>query len=225
MWRSVSSTHLIVILSLLHFVRAQTQDGAIAGTQTSKFAITGAVIGGVLLIIALLAVALYGMDRWLARRRAAKKRGSFTRLPKAEEPYRYLMPLPTTPATPSAKDYIYEPLYSSSSPLASPSIQSSSEGSAKPPSTLSLSSVEPSHFDPYASESLDMYSTRTDRVAPPPPASPSPMPRTMTSSSRSVQATIPVLFAPPRGATRPPPRSSGRTLSQATSITLVAIVR
>ncbi|KAF7324092.1 hypothetical protein MKEN_00631600 [Mycena kentingensis (nom. inval.)] len=102
-------------LPLLLALRATAQgsgtDAHIEGTETSKFAITGAVIGGILLLLSLVAVAIYGIDRWLSRRRAREAR--FAPLPtnpldgdveaKPHEPYRYLATTkPVTPTTPRA---------------------------------------------------------------------------------------------------------------------------
>ncbi|KAJ6483951.1 hypothetical protein C8R45DRAFT_999795 [Mycena sanguinolenta] len=103
---ATSSTFMLFVASsLLHSARAQSE-GTVSGGQDSKVAITGAVIGGVLLIIALLGIAVYGIERCIARRRAARTGGTFTPLPTTQskedsESYRYLM---SPPATPPAKN-------------------------------------------------------------------------------------------------------------------------
>ncbi|KAK7001497.1 hypothetical protein R3P38DRAFT_3368378 [Favolaschia claudopus] len=103
----------------------------IDGGQDSKVAITGVVIGGILVIIALLAVAIYAIDQYLYRRRlrapptktfpSTYTHGKFTRLPTEDDDYRYLIPLPPAAATLSIsptkananakKDYGHGPFY------------------------------------------------------------------------------------------------------------------
>ncbi|KAJ7225242.1 hypothetical protein B0H12DRAFT_1149391 [Mycena haematopus] len=186
-----STLSLFVVSSLLHSAVAQT-DATVDGSQNSKVAITGAIIGGarhdtcsgilttvpiysytvILLIIALVAVAVYGIERCIARRRAAKAGGMFTPFPTTQskedsEPYRYLM-LP--PPTPLAKNDSFHS-GQAASPLASPSILMSS----------TLSSVKPSaDFDPYANGPF--YPGPNERVPEPPV---SPVHQSMTPSLRT----------------------------------------
>nr|GAT46661.1 predicted protein [Mycena chlorophos] len=65
----------------------------IEGTSSSSFAMVGAVIGGILLLIALIALVGYGVGRWRSRRR--DKQARFAPLPtfdaeQAYEPHRHL---------------------------------------------------------------------------------------------------------------------------------------
>ncbi|KAF7376887.1 hypothetical protein MSAN_00106400 [Mycena sanguinolenta] len=173
-----STLRLIVASSLLHSAYAQTE-GTVSNGQNSKVAITGAVIGGVLLIIALLAVAVYGIERCIARRRAAKTGGTFTPLPTTQskedsEPYRYLM---SPPATPPAKNKQWT--------LTSPGGNNTTFTSG------------PVDFDPY-----DAYRGPVNGF---PSPRPSPMPQSPTPSLPNTESTV---FAPPeapssRQATRP----------------------
>ncbi|KAK6996898.1 hypothetical protein R3P38DRAFT_3068318, partial [Favolaschia claudopus] len=100
----------------------------IDGGQNSTVAITGVVIGGILVTIALLAVLIYAIDQYLYRRRLrappTKANPStyayrkFTRLPTDDDDYRYLVPLPPaaslsiSPTKANArKDYGHGPFY------------------------------------------------------------------------------------------------------------------
>ncbi|KAJ7187829.1 hypothetical protein C8R46DRAFT_1052738 [Mycena filopes] len=105
-----------LLLLVLALPMASGQDDTtthIDSAMNSKVAITGAIIGGVLLLLALIAVAVYCIERCIRRRRDAK----FTPVPtqSAEaEPYQYLSMPPRR-----AKDRgSYYP--ATSSPLASP---------------------------------------------------------------------------------------------------------
>ncbi|KAJ7762627.1 hypothetical protein B0H16DRAFT_1529429 [Mycena metata] len=107
--------------------------------QNSKVAITGAVIGGILLLIALIAIAVYGIERCLHRRRETK----FIPLPTQSsetEPYQYL----SLPKRTANKGQYYP---GPSSPLASPDALSSIYGGgASPAGSPGAQSVR---FDTY----------------------------------------------------------------------------
>ncbi|KAJ7140819.1 hypothetical protein C8R44DRAFT_974566 [Mycena epipterygia] len=117
---------LILLASL--FLPATAQDGEtpqIDGAQNSKVAITGAIIGCILVVLALIAVAVYCIERCLRRR---VKPASFTPLPtqSEEEPYRYLS-LP--PAARPTKSYRHGPYYpGATSPPTSPNARTSYGG-------------------------------------------------------------------------------------------------
>lgn len=158
-----SALVLCVVALSMHSARAQ--DGKATDIedkgQNSKIAITGAVIGGttirswyivsrvltmtlrrpgILLIIALLALAVYGIERCISRRRA-KKGPKFTPLPttsREDEPYRYLMPL---------KDYRHGPFYPGDPP-ASPNSRTTVSQPSSPAYSSKAQSVR--SFDPYA---------------------------------------------------------------------------
>ncbi|KAJ7849415.1 hypothetical protein B0H14DRAFT_2765632 [Mycena olivaceomarginata] len=120
-----SALVLCVVTVALSMHSARAQDGQATDIedkgQNSKIAITGVVIGGILFIIALLALAVYGIDRCMSRRRA-KKGPKFTPLPttsREDEPYRYLMPLKNyhrgpfypgdPPASPNSRTTVSQP--------------------------------------------------------------------------------------------------------------------
>ncbi|KAJ7289292.1 hypothetical protein C8J57DRAFT_1277243 [Mycena rebaudengoi] len=100
----------------------QTGPSHITNTENSRVAITGAVIGCILVVLALVAVAVYGIERWCARRRKARggtthNAVGYSQVIEREPGYRYLALLPP-PA--SAKRGPFYP-GSVSSPPASPS--------------------------------------------------------------------------------------------------------
>ncbi|KAJ7057606.1 hypothetical protein C8F01DRAFT_1150442 [Mycena amicta] len=157
---------LLVATSTLPLVVAQSTDDSdthIAGTQTSKFAITGAIIGGVLLLISFIAVGIYGIDRWLSRRRQA--RGRFAPLPTLEvsEPYRYLATVP----------YLHPPPRRGNHPPAKPTNPSLSTDGVSPsytpisPSPSLTPTPRRDSFDPYA-----IVYANAPTVIPPPLPSP-----------------------------------------------------
>ncbi|KAJ7354358.1 hypothetical protein DFH08DRAFT_933883 [Mycena albidolilacea] len=137
-----SAIVLCVVALSMHSARAQ--DGKASDIedkgQNSKIAITGVVIGGILFIIALLALAVYGIDRCMSRRRA-KKGPKFTPLPttsREDEPYRYLMPL---------KNSRHGPFYPGDPP-ASPNSRTTVSQPSSPAYSFRAQSVR--SFDPYA---------------------------------------------------------------------------
>ncbi|KAJ7034075.1 hypothetical protein C8F04DRAFT_1102973 [Mycena alexandri] len=194
----------------------------IDGAHNSKVAITGAIIGGILLLLALIAVAVYCIERCLHRRRETK----FTPLPTQStetEPYQYL----SLPKRTANKGQYYP---APSSPLASPDARSSRYGGASPARSPGAQSIR---FDTYGH---GPYYPGTSLASP--PASPnsarvsSPLSSPMTPSFRvgaDSQSTL-YLSSPttPKSATTSSstlqdaqPRSDSRTLSRATATTFV----
>ncbi|KAF7358027.1 hypothetical protein MVEN_00849800 [Mycena venus] len=175
----LSSPLILVVAYLLHSALAQQDQGSgapsIDGGQDSKVAITGAIIGGVLVVIALLAVGVYGIERCLSRRRAKTAHGRFAPLPTQaeDEPYRYLSLPPAT--RPANKDYGHGPFYPGSvpSPPVSPNTRrgTSEYGSAYSPArSPGARSVR---FDPYGHGPF-YPDSNAQRVSPlPSPLSPS----------------------------------------------------
>jgi len=213
------TTLILLVVSLLHSALAQ-DDGSphVDGASNSKVAVTGAIIGGVLVVIALLAVAVYGIERWMSRRRA--KTARFAPLPtfsEAEEaPYRYLS-LP--PATRPAKSYGHGPFYPGSalSPPASPNARTTSEyGGASPTRSPGAQSVR---FDTYGHGPF--YPGPEAQVSSP---RVSPLPSPMTPSFRQSQGTT--LVSSPETSTPASPFSlrndQPKTLWRATSTPLAA---
>ncbi|KAJ7885322.1 hypothetical protein B0H14DRAFT_3737293 [Mycena olivaceomarginata] len=137
-----SALILCVVALSMHSARAQDRKATDIEDkgQNSKIAITGVVIGGILFIIALLALAVYGIERCISRRRA-KKGPKFTPLPttsQEDEPYRYLIPL---------KDHRCGPFYPGDPP-ASPNSRTTVSQPSSPAYSSRAQSVR--SFDPYA---------------------------------------------------------------------------
>ncbi|KAF7304513.1 hypothetical protein HMN09_00853900 [Mycena chlorophos] len=106
---------LALISATSTLAAAQNPDGDdddgthIEGTSSSSFAMVGAVIGGILLLIALIALVGYGVGRWLSRRR--DKQARFAPLPTYDgdqiyEPYRPL----ATPRPPQGVPRLAAPI-------------------------------------------------------------------------------------------------------------------
>ncbi|KAJ6573481.1 hypothetical protein DFH09DRAFT_1277097 [Mycena vulgaris] len=226
------STLILLVVSFLPPAAAQT-DGTphIDGGQNSKVAITGAIIGVVLVVLSLIAVGVYCVERCLHRRKMAR----FTPLPVQSEvgPYQYLsLPPPTRPAKGSR--YGHGPYYpGSTSPPASPNARASSYGGGSPLPSPGAHSLR---FDPYGHGPYYPGSTAS------PPASPnaqtsspraSPLAQsfrqdsrsTLYSSSSSLISNDKSVTPQPSSASLRdvPPRANppSRTLSHATTVTLI----
>ncbi|KAJ7457880.1 hypothetical protein FB451DRAFT_1274484 [Mycena latifolia] len=230
---------VLVAMSLLSPTAAQTGTPHIDGAQNSKVAITGAIIGGVLIVLSLIAVAVYCIERCLHRRRNSTR---FTPLPTLDqseaEPYQYLsLPRPAMGGRSG-----HGPFYPGSvaSPPASPNSHMS-YGSGSP---LRSPGAQSLRFEPYGSgsplRSPGGQSVRSDlyghgpfypgTMAASPPASPNTPASFRTSLivepfRRNSQRTLDSL---PSNLSATPSSSSlrdgneSRTLSRATSTTLVS---
>ncbi|KAJ6603722.1 hypothetical protein B0H10DRAFT_2229770 [Mycena sp. CBHHK59/15] len=122
------SALMLFIAALLPSAMAQTSTPQIEDTQNSKVAITGAIIGGILVVLVLVGVAVYLIERACHRRR---KPTSFARLPthSEAEPYQYLS-LPPLSATKPLKGSPHYP--GTASPSESPNVQVSFYGGGSP---------------------------------------------------------------------------------------------
>ncbi|KAJ7723465.1 hypothetical protein DFH07DRAFT_278875 [Mycena maculata] len=144
------SASILFVASLLPAVSAQ-DDTQIDGAQNDKVAITGAIIGAVLVVLALVAVGVYGIERCLSRRRAksARSRTKFTPLPTQleGEPHQYLSTLPPAIRLPkNGRDSHYS--VTTSSPL-SPNARGSSYGRVASDSPARSPGAQSVQFDPY----------------------------------------------------------------------------
>ncbi|KAJ7614922.1 hypothetical protein FB45DRAFT_936437 [Roridomyces roridus] len=208
-------------------VSAQDPNGEVdVHGSDSKVAITGIIIGAILIVLSLVAVAVYGIDRWMSRRRS--KKGSsgakFMPLNTVEEvkdtvgskSYRYL----ATPAPirlPAGRDV--------PSPLApSPSASATSFGSTGGSAAQSM------HFDPYGrgpyypespqsrvnvSQSPGTQSTYGHGpFYPESPSRPTQSPKT-PSFQRSASTST--------SASSPPPRPNIQALRQATMLSAASV--
>ncbi|KAJ7159077.1 hypothetical protein C8R43DRAFT_994889 [Mycena crocata] len=216
---------ILLLLLVFLFPTAMAQDSSnakITGTQNSKVAITGAVIGGVLVIICLIAVAVYGIDRCIHRRR--RRPIEFTPVP-TTEPYQYLS---SPPAMRLAKSSPYRhDSYYSGTPT-SPNARTSTYSET----TLARSpGARSATFDPYkhgpfypvkvasppTSSSTKISPTRVLSLA-------NPMAHSFSSDSLGTLSMAPTARSTtPSGSSvngDQAPGTESRTLSRATSTTL-----
>ncbi|KAJ7689604.1 hypothetical protein B0H17DRAFT_1202240 [Mycena rosella] len=209
---------VLLVVSLLPSTAAQDGTPHIDGAQNSKVAITGAIIGAVLVVISLIAVAVYSIERCLHRRKST----SFTPLPTQSEaePYQYL----SLPRPPKSDPYGHGPYYPGNvaSPPASPNPRASRSTYAGSP--LRSPGGRSVHFDPYEHGPYYPGSPPASPHAPASSPRASPMAqsfrqdsqRLSSSPASNTKSTTPASSL--RDARQPP----SRTLSRATSATLVS---
>ncbi|KAJ6468099.1 hypothetical protein C8R47DRAFT_808024 [Mycena vitilis] len=189
----------LLVVSLLPGTLAQDSDDGsggtpqIEGTGTSKVAITGAIIGGLLLIIALGAIAIYGIDRWRSRRRA--KTAPFAPLPIRSDDgeYRYLALPPRTSTLPTKSEgdiYDHGPFYPGAGATRSISATSlvTTQNSRQYSSVPSNSSTRYGGSPTVSSPSASTLRFSVDAPSMSPPSSPNPR-RYSGAPSRSSTST------------------------------------
>ncbi|KAJ7502615.1 hypothetical protein B0H11DRAFT_1989368 [Mycena galericulata] len=215
----------LAVAVLLPVMSAQAADVTQSyGGQTSSIAITGIIIGAVLFVLSLVALAVYGIERCLYRRRA--KSAKFTPLPTQEEtePYQYLslppaMRIAKDGQSPSGSYYIG----ATSSPPVSPNARTSTYGDASPVRSPGARSVR---FDTYGHGPFYPGNTGSSPSSPQVSQLPSP---TRQSHRKDSQITLYSPSSPMNKNSTPfsfslrdvPSRGSeSRTVSRATSTTL-----